>query len=185
MPPGLDYRHCAVGADEAPQTLYIPREIPTARGLVTPSLTNKFSSLMRRDVDDIVEEAVTCDGTTVDAILAANPGPGNVALWLDVEGAVQQVLAGAGQALSDGRVGLIYTELETKTKWRGQWLAPDVHAFLMSHSYVPLARDLETKPQYNQIYAHRSVLSTGVLRRMGAYMAQILNRHFGDPDAAA
>lgn len=71
-------------------------------------------------------------------------------LWIDVEGANQQVLMGCVDIFP--QVKLIFIEVEQLMFWKDQWLEPDVHQFLTAHGFTLVARDGEYANQYNQIY---------------------------------
>jgi FkbM family methyltransferase len=76
--------------------------------------------------------------------------PASCALWIDVEGASRQVLAGAGEILARSRAVMI--EVEDREFWAGQWLAQDVDRFLRAAGFRLIARDHEYRHQHNAIY---------------------------------
>jgi FkbM family methyltransferase len=156
MPSRVDYRLSAVGRNDQPISLSIPLSRPSPDGTVPMSPANTTSSLLARREEGYAYEAVQCECTSVDLLLEGMANDQTVALWVDVEGASQEVLAGASSALAEA-VALIYIEVEDHAAWQGQWLAEDVTAHLEANGYVALARDRETSWQYNWIFVRRDL----------------------------
>jgi FkbM family methyltransferase len=117
-----------------------------------------YNSLLPRTgrdwLGDVEYEEVTVAATTLDHEFADHRGP--FALWLDVEGATEQVLTGGREFL--GRCDLLKVEVEEKPFWQGQWLAEDVVADLREHGLEPIARDTQTENQYNVVFASKRLL---------------------------
>ena len=113
------------------------------------------SSLLTRADPRADYETVTVPGVRLDSLSA---DAGQAALWVDVEGASEKVLTGAGALLD--KTALMMIEVESAPFWQGQWLAHDVLAHLMGHGLIPVARDFERKHQFNILF-----LSEGALTR--------------------
>ena len=77
-----------------------------------------------------------------------------MALWLDVEGAIEQVLKGC-QSMFDN-IDIIFVEVEDIKFWKDQWVQEDVYKFLIEHGYTLIAKDQEYLKQYNQIYIKKT-----------------------------
>lgn len=72
-------------------------------------------------------------------------------IWVDVEGAQNVVLPGGDKILRNN-VGAVFIEIEDREIWTGQWLSTDVHQFMMERGFVPIARDFQSRYQYNVVY---------------------------------
>jgi hypothetical protein len=71
-------------------------------------------------------------------------------MWIDVEGATEQVLSSSNKTLK--QVDSIFIEVEDFKFWQDQWLAEDVIKFLVSQDFIPIARDYEYEKQNNYIF---------------------------------
>jgi FkbM family methyltransferase len=173
---GIRYLNQAVAHDDQPRVLKIPRVMPVREGQRTLPRENLTSSLRVRNMERVEYEEVTVACTTLDSILSEQPGLAPVSLWIDVEGAAGDVLAGATRALRS-EVALIYIELENKTSWKGQWLDQDVARFLAGYGFVPLARDMQTPWQYNQLFIQERWLeSPGIMEAFRGLLHEVLAR---------
>ena len=162
MEPAITYLNQAVSHDDQPRVLKIPRLMPAKEGLRTLPRENLTSSLRTRNMEKVEYEEVTVSCTSLDNIVSDHPGSTPVSLWIDVEGAAGDVLAGATQALRKD-VALVYIELENKLSWKGQWLDRDVARFLAGYDLVPLARDMQTPWQYNQLFIQSRWLESAAI----------------------
>ena len=97
--------------------------------------------------DGAIYREVTVPCSTLDSCFGKNVIRRNTfALWIDVEGALDKVLAGAKEVLS--QTMFIRAEVEWKELWVGQKLAPELKKLIASHgfylvgdSYIPNAYD--------------------------------------------
>jgi hypothetical protein len=71
-------------------------------------------------------------------------------MWIDVEGASEQVLSNSNKTLKQS--DSIFIEVEDFKFWQDQWLAEDVIKFLVSQDFIPIARDYEYEKQNNYIF---------------------------------
>jgi FkbM family methyltransferase len=78
----------------------------------------------------------------------------NACLWIDVEGANKQVLAGAEETLK--RVSSIFIETEDYPYWKDQWLTLDVVKFLNSQDFILVDSEKVYGAQQNIIFIRRS-----------------------------
>jgi FkbM family methyltransferase len=151
---GIDYVHTALGAHAGETSFNVRRTddgVPIADGQ---------GSLMVAGAYAPGHERVTVPMKRLDDHLGARTP--SVALWIDVEGAHEQVLAGAERALELAQ--LVFIEVEDHAFWDGQWLWSDVHPCLFGHGLVPIARDFQSKWQYNVVLVRRSLLGSRELR---------------------
>ncbi|MET9915070.1 FkbM family methyltransferase [Streptomyces sp. NPDC006476] len=147
----VDYRHQALSNLPGEVTFLV---ITDSASLADDRVEGYNSLLPRAGRDwlgDVEYEEVTVAATTLDHEFADHPGP--FALWLDVEGATEQVLTGGRRFL--GRCDLLKVEVEETPFWQGQWLAEDVVADLREHGLEPVARDTQTEEQYNVVFASK------------------------------
>jgi len=175
LPETIGYVNSAVGVDNSPKRFYIPRSIPTGRGDIKLSEINTTSSLRARAGQNVVQDEVVCQCTTIDSIMEENNWLEPCALWVDVEGAVGDVLFGSHRALRRN-ITMIFVEVETNSTWAGQWLASDVIEYLTTKNFIPAVRDCETKWQYNQIYIHDSYLDQDVLKLIENYFELLIKK---------
>lgn len=174
MPPGVCYINKAVAADAASRRFHIPRLIPSAKGERRLSVGNAVGSLLRRSAEDVRYDEVSCACTTLDAVHQQSDWPASV-LWIDVEGAVGEVLMGGFRAVARSvRAAMI--EVETVPAWRGQWLAADVIHLMESLGFCPAVRDLEGPWQYNWIFIRRECLDEPIAALIRRYADDLLSR---------
>lgn len=130
------------------------------------------SSLLARTDPTAQYETVTVPAVTLSGAVA--PHPGDVSLWVDVEGAAAPVLTGAKDILP--RTSTMMIEVETRPFWDGQWLVTDVMRALMAHGLVPVARDFQAQAQFNLLFVRADLMShPGVLRVLDGFFSQILH----------
>ncbi len=148
---GVTYEQLAlVDGDPRQVTFYVKR---TSEG--SPWADGQGSLLIPTDHPPGCEE-VTVEGVTLDSYLGAPDGV-STALWVDVEGASAGVLRGAAALLQDTSVMIV--EVEERPAWEGQqWLAPDVIAYLRRFGLVPVARDRQSRFQFNIVFVRANCL---------------------------
>ena len=118
------------------------------------------NSLLIRDQDDVLYSAPKIDCNTLDGlfidsgILNSND---TVCMWIDVEGATEQVLSNSNKTLKQS--DSIFIEVEDFKFWQDQWLAEDVIEFLVSQDFVPIARDYEYEKQNNYIFIKSKLMN--------------------------
>ncbi len=104
------------------------------------------NSIMKRN-DKSNKEYINVESKTLNELFE---GRKNIALWIDCEGANEQVLTGASQILPN--VNSIFIEVETSQYWKDQWIESDVKNYLESFGFrLSLSKPQYTN-QYNQIY---------------------------------
>lgn len=158
----VDYRNLAVG----PVTGEVQLNLPTDIGGKERELTSRMASLgVHTDAGDNVQ-------VTVPSVrLEDHVTPGrkdSLVAWIDVEGANEVVLTGAGSVLD--RVKAVFIEVEKRTTWEGQWLDTDVNRFLRAEGFVPIARDvIRYRPhQYNVLFARAALAQRPRTARLAA-----------------
>lgn len=91
------------------------------------------NSILSR-TDGVASTAVTVPCSTLDACFGANVIKRNTfALWIDVEGALDKVLAGATEVLK--RTLFLRAEVEWKELWAGQVLAPQLKELISAYGF--------------------------------------------------
>lgn len=170
----IEYLNLAL-SDSAGQLSFYLRESVGGKGM--PRETGQNSILKRTDPSTTYEE-LTIEAVTLDRYFSA--GEDNC-LWIDVEGASQQVLKGATRLLRHTQVAFV--EVEEREFWEGQWLAPTTVQFMAEHDLIPVARDFEYLSQYNILFlSHRAFANHYVRRVLQAYHSTIaVSRDNGEP----
>ena len=139
---GVTYRNLAV----ADQPGKIRFKVPIVRGqqaLTTGSLLDFTAS------DEFVEHEV-------EAVRLDDQGFGTNVLWIDVEGATRQVLAGAERVVASCMAAFI--EVEEDERWPGQMVAAEVLDYFEERGFVALLRDAQGDWQYNVILVRRELV---------------------------
>lgn len=143
---GVDYRQCAVSDVDGP----VKFRLQATKNNNNVSRIRGNNSLLTRCEDGVEYEDVFVRSFTLDSIVSSLSG--DVACWIDVEGANSAVLLGCKQVLQ--RIKLVHIEVEDRQFWRGQWLSTEVIDFFREAGFVPIFRDFEYQDQYNIIFAH-------------------------------
>lgn len=146
---GVQYRNQALSSE--PGTLsFNVRKMEDG----TPSADGQ-GSLLKHTSYEPGHLEVSVEATTLDHTLDEFNGH-NVALWVDVEGATRQVLAGAARTLE--KTSVVFVEVEDKEYWGDQWLSEDVVRALYQAGLEPVARDFQSRYQWNVICVRKSLL---------------------------
>lgn len=147
---GVEYMHAAA----TEWTGQISFNVESA----TPEAPTGASSLLQRNPD---RNAVSASTAVVPALRLDDLAPpsGSTCLWIDVEGANEQVLSGAQGLLAE--VDVMKIEVEEAEFWSGQWLSVDVLAHLLAAGLVPLVRDrAQGDWQYNILLVSKRMVRT-------------------------
>ncbi len=156
---GVVYRNLAVTDRNGRVMVHAPRTLSRAYvdGRIVPASvveqrdTGKTSLLLR-------DEAATYDSfdveaQTLDGLFTGRLGPAGASffLWIDVEGAAEQALAGASLVLQ--RTLAVFVECENFPFWRQGSSAGGVVDRLFRAGFLPLARDREYgDEQFNMLF---------------------------------
>jgi FkbM family methyltransferase len=151
---GVDYRHLAITDVEGTVDLRIPREFynPEHDRRFSKDRTSGMASLVDHRMAEVHDE-VPVPGMRLDDVVRRDTDldeGDEVVVWIDVEGASEQVLTSGAEVLR--RAALVYIEVESQPVWEGQWLDVDVARFLAGCGLVPLLRDVQRPRQYNVVY---------------------------------
>ncbi len=156
---GVDYHHFAIGQEVGTATFNVARRDSGRE--VEPVAGNNS---LRTKPADIEYEAVEVPMVTVDHFLAERGLAGRpIAMWIDLEGCAYEGLLGAKAALEQTQ--LMFIEVEDQPLWSGQTLSGDMMRHLVGAGLIPLARDFQTKRQYNLIYARPELLDRAPVRQ--------------------
>lgn len=168
--PHTHRRFRAVNADPSLQVEYLNLALTDRPGTVAFNVrrtedgrprADGQGSLLRRPDYQPGYEKVEVEATTIDSFVAC-ADDGTCALWIDVEGASQQVLGGARAALA--KADVLFVEVEDYPYWQHQWLAPEVARCLYAAGLVPVARDYQSALQYNVLFLREGLLDDGRFR---------------------
>ncbi|MGH3506312.1 MAG: FkbM family methyltransferase [Nocardioidaceae bacterium] len=172
---GVEYRHLAVGAKTGTLELMIPIEL----GKTTRKRTNRMASLnVHRKTKN--HESVAVDAVRLDDLVSPAASD-RVVVWIDVEGAADQVLEGGRDVLS--QASAVYMEVESSTTWHGQWLDTDVARYFADLGLVPVMRDIQRPHQYNVVYVDRRLAARPEVARRAARVLTPPRRGFRTKDA--
>ncbi|HYE42811.1 MAG TPA: FkbM family methyltransferase [Caulobacteraceae bacterium] len=175
---GVDYQHLAVTEITGPVTF----QLQTSRSGKPVPLTTGSNSLLKRVDHEATYSPVEVPGMRLDEFIATRGlGGRSVCAWIDVEGAIRQVLTGMGDRIDDVHMMLI--EVENAPKWEGQWCWHDVLAYLRPRGFVPVLRDFEYTGQFNVLFLREEMLRELRVRIIVAEHLSALGRP--DPDSAA
>jgi len=152
----VEYLHLALTDTEETVTFLVRRHddgspIPDGQG-----------SLLRRPGHAPGYEHVSVDGVALDSFFAP-ADVGRVAMWVDVEGVVDRVVGGAGQLLRS--CDFVIVEVESRAAWEGQeWLHTEVVHALGDAGLSPVARDVQSRFQFNILFARATLADDERLR---------------------
>lgn len=159
---GVEYRHLAAGSEARDATIHIPEVIANS---AMPHV-GRMGSLHVVGLRDSQTVAVTVPMLPLDHVAPDTPAP--IVLWIDVEGAANQVLDGAEATLA--ATDLLICELESRPVWKEQVLDGAVRERLETAGFVMVARDCQKWFQYNAIFARPALLKRdGAAERIIAY----------------
>ena len=139
---GVDYRNLAVS--DSVGTLRF--RVPVVRGQEARTM----GSL--RDFGGMTEHVEY----QVPSIRLDDLGLQRAMLWIDVEGATGEVLAGAEETLRT--VLAAFIEVEEDERWPGQMTAAEVIDHFADRGFVGLLRDTQRNWQYNVIFVRRELI---------------------------
>jgi len=149
---GVDYRHQAIAAEEGVLSLKIPIGFYQHReGPVNP-----VGSLIER-AGSVAVHRVEVPAAALDDVVARDGIEGPYVLWVDVEGGQRELLAGASRTLQETLA--IYIEVETAEFFVGQARMGEVLSALRAHGFIPVARDIESKGQFNVLLTRKELLA--------------------------
>jgi len=148
---GVDYRHLAVGSTDGVAQIHIPVRIADSP---MPEV-NRMASLRTVSVKGSETEMVEVPTSTLDDAIPGNDD-GSTVLWIDVEGAVDQVLAGAAKTLE--QTALLLCEVETKAIWADQVLSDWVYRSMNEAGFTAVSRDCQKSFQHNALFVRNDLL---------------------------
>lgn len=105
------------------------------------------------------------EAVRADKFLAGDAAKTN-ALWVDVEGAALGVLRSAEKLLP--RTQLIFAEIETVERWKGQAVDTEIFDYLAGFGLLPLLRDVQIPNQYNCILARAELFEKPIVAQIAA-----------------
>jgi FkbM family methyltransferase len=174
----VEYRHLAVSDGPGEISFFIQK----AREGKAVSPHSGSHSLLER-LGNVDEERISVPATSVAAFVEDQGLAGTFSAWIDVEGAIKNVLT--GMTANIDQFAMIHCEVEERAHWKDQWLWPDVLCFLAQRGFVPVARDFEYMTQHNVIFLRRDVLATPEVRYMLAKHYSALGRSAAAREPAA
>ncbi|NLT55588.1 MAG: FkbM family methyltransferase [Actinomycetales bacterium] len=150
---GVEYEHLALSDEPGTVTLNVRR---AADG--RPSADGQASLLTRASDQSTDFVEITVDATTLDLYFGDQDFE-RAALWIDVEGAARPVLNGGRVTLE--KAAVVIVEVEDRRFWgEDQWLRPEVLSYLYDRGLVPVARDFQSRYQYNIVLVRSNLFET-------------------------
>lgn len=121
---------------------------------------------------DLPSHQIEVQAVRGDTILQNWP-EAEISLWIDVEGAAEQVLKGFIQGFRSRRIASVFIEVEEYDIWKGQWTAAEVKRFFLEQEYLPVFCDAEyyrtlrkgdmVVSQYNIIFCRQEDVNQDLL----------------------
>lgn len=166
-----DHEECLRGAGVEVHNLLVSNAVGTSRMNVPVTRQTVRSGMGSMLLDSRAEHHVEYDVPTVTIDDFLHGSDCTTALWIDVEGAVAQVLEGAKQSLQCCIA--IFVELETAIRWPGQALAHEIIPVLTDAGLVPLLADNQREWQFNVLFVRPQALDNrDVVRACYSYFRQ-------------
>ena len=159
---GVEYINAAI-TNKIGKTRFLIQEAYLNNGEWDGKRINRLignNSLLIRNQDDVLYSAPKVDCNTLDGFFIDSGilnSSDTVCMWIDVEGAIEQVFSNSSKILK--QVDSIFIEAEDFKFWQDQWLAEDVIKFLVSQDFVPIARDYEYEKQNNYIFIKSKLMN--------------------------
>ncbi|MCX8508530.1 MAG: FkbM family methyltransferase, partial [Rhodobacteraceae bacterium] len=157
----LTYRNCAVSDVDGEVTFEIKTKV-NGRD-VSPDKGN--NSLLKRSEEqgEIDYETVTVPSTTLKSFLAREKlTQKSFSAWIDVEGALSKVIGGFGTSLKNCQSLIV--ELEELPYWQGQMLFDEAMRWFIGQGFLPVARDFESRFQFNVVFVRPAQLKRPEVR---------------------
>lgn len=152
---GVTYRNECVGDADGTVTFNVPIREDGHLGRGTGSL-----NAPKESGRDARQFETPCH--KLDSIVT--PDSGRIAAWIDVEGAVGQVLDGGSEAFH--QVDLAFIELEEKEEWAGQLVYADVARILAGFGLLPFLSAYQRRRQLNVFFLRQSLFDTRAAHRV-------------------
>ena len=137
----------------------------------TGKLTPSNASFLTRNDDQTKYHKLNVPTDTIDHVFDSRSILGTCALWIDVEGFAHEVIKGATLALISKQVAFLQIEVEAIQYWHEQETYERIFADLSECGFIPMARDFETRYQYNVIFGRQEMVDTSKTR------VKLYNRH--------
>jgi len=152
--PAVNYHHMAMSDIDGTVTF----QVKVSRDGKKISKVSGSNSLRLVSHPSVEYERVEVPSTRLDTFLRERGLEGReFSAWIDVEGALDKVTAGFGDAL--GSCLSLIVEVEEVPFWQGQMLRHDAMRYFFGEGLVPVARDFERPHQYNIVYLRRDMLA--------------------------
>ncbi len=154
----INYIHSALSERVGTLTFSLRSEVDG----VKKSNTDGTGSILAPSIENVKLEKHTVNATTLDHYFDEERFT-NAFVWMDVEGATKEVLSGATEFLKKAAVG-VFIEVEDRKYWENQWISKDVINFMMNRNFIPVARDFQSRYQYNVLFLHEDVVAIDYVR---------------------
>ena len=137
---GVEYHQLCVAEREGDTILKVPKK----NGVESLNMGSLLRHRKLAEWSEYPVRAVSLDGFLGDAAGLPN------AMWVDVEGALANIFAGAERTLHNCQAA--YVEMERVARWEGQMIDIDVVSHLAHYGLKPVLRDIQRPGFYNAIF---------------------------------
>jgi FkbM family methyltransferase len=156
---GVEYLHLAISGTDG----FIDFQLQKKVAGVEADPVRGNNSILIRNTDGIEYDVINVPSASLAGFFRNHGLDGkSFSAWIDVEGAMGEVLDGADAALDSCLTLLV--EVEQHRFWRDQRLVTHVMDLLIRRNLIPIARDFEYAHQYNMIFVRRELLESAVVR---------------------
>jgi len=165
---GVIYHHAAVQDKTGTTTLQL---MDTAQDIENGFIRGNnsiLSSSERTETKPLTVPATTLDELVTEYVSAGkipDPSTSPPLLWIDVEGALNLVIAGGSKTIRNSVA--LFTEVEATALWDQQCLFPEICGLLDELGFTPFLRDCEYEPeQFNVIFVNRERIGESILNQL-------------------
>ena len=173
---GVIYHHAAIQDQNGPCSLQLS---VTDRDVKNGYIRGNNSILQSHQRPDTIP--VTVPGSTLDDLVSGYVNTGQLkplassrtVLWIDAEGALDLVIAGGNQTITESLA--IFAEVETRALWDDQAVLPEICHQLYKLGFIPFARDCEYEPdQFNVLFVREHLKEQPRLKELAISFSETL-----------
>ncbi len=173
---GVHYHHAAIQDQTGTCTLQLSVTDRDVKNGYIRGNNSILSASARPETQPLTVPATTLDVLVADYVAAgklADPALSPPVLWIDVEGALNLVIAGGHETIKQSLA--IFTEVEATELWDDQVIFPQICAELEELGFNPFLRDCEYEPdQFNVLFVHQDLHKEPLLEELASWYSQAL-----------
>ncbi len=178
---GIIYHHAAVQDLVGTRTLQLMvTDIDVKNGYIRGN-NSILTSQQRPETQPLKVPATTLDTLVEEYVKSEQLPPlsdSPPVLWIDVEGALDLVIAGGEQTISESLA--IFAEVESTALWDRQAVFSDICKQLQALEFRPFLRDCEYEPeQFNVVFINQKLDGNSLLLELEQQYSDILTNFTG------